>query len=71
MDKRGQNISSPRSGQIAPRSFEELADQQGVTPIDDFEALLGRPWPEDESAEEFSAMLRQWRSEAAGADSSQ
>ena len=71
MDKRGQNISSPRSDQIASRSFEELANQQGVVPIDDFEALLGRPCPEDESTEEFSAMLRQWRSEVAGADGSQ
>jgi hypothetical protein len=71
VDKRVQNISSPRSDQIAPRSFEELANQQGVTPIDDFEALLGKPSPEDESAEEFSGMLRQWRREVAGADSPQ
>jgi hypothetical protein len=56
-----QNISSPRSDQIAPRSFEELANQQGVTPIDEIEALLGKPSRDDESAEEFSAMLRQWR----------
>ena len=56
---------------MAPRSFEELAHQQGVTPIDDFEALLGKPSPEDESAEEFSGMLRQWRREVTGADSSQ
>jgi hypothetical protein len=60
VDKRLQNISSPRSDQIAPRSFEELANQQGITPIDDFEALLGKPSFEDESAEEFSSMLRQW-----------
>ena len=71
MDKRGQNISSPGSSQVAPPSFEELANQQGVTPIDDFEALLGKPSAEDESSEEFSGMLRQWRREAAGADSSQ
>jgi hypothetical protein len=71
VDKRGRNISSPGSSQVAPRSFEELANQQGVTPIDDFEALLGKPSPEDESAEEFSNMLRQWRREVAGVDSSQ
>jgi hypothetical protein len=70
VDKRAQNISSPVSDKIAPRSLEELANQQGVIPIDDFEALLGKPSPEDESAEEFSAMLRQWRSEVNGADSS-
>ena len=66
MDKRVQNISSPRSDKIAPPSFEELARQQGVTPIDDFEALLGKPSPEGESAEEFYGMLRQWRRENNG-----
>ena len=71
MDKRAQNNSSPRSDQIAPRSFEELANQQGVTPIGDFEVLLGKPSPEDESAEEFADMLRQWRREVTGADRSQ
>ena len=71
MDKRVQNISSPLSGQVAPGSFEELANQQGVTPIDDFEVLLGTPSLEDESAEEFSDMLRQWRREITGADHSQ
>jgi hypothetical protein len=71
MDKSALNISSPRFDQIVPRSFKELANQQGVTPIDDFEALLGKPSAEDESAEEFSGMLRQWRREVTGADSSQ
>jgi hypothetical protein len=56
---------------MAPHSFEELANEQGVTPIDDVEALLGKSSPEDESAEQFSSMLRQWRREVAGADSSQ
>jgi len=61
VNKRVRNISSPQPELIAPRSFEELANQQGITPIDDFEVLLGKPSPEDESAEEFSGMLRQWR----------
>jgi hypothetical protein len=43
-------------------SFEELAAQQGVTPIDDFQTLLGEPAPGDESVEEFSR-LREWRRE--------
>jgi hypothetical protein len=47
----------------ASPSFEELAAQQGVSPIDDFETLLGEPLLEDESAEEFSALLRAWRLE--------
>jgi len=45
------------------RSFEELAAQQGVTPIDDFESLLGTPCPGDESGDEFLTMLREWRRE--------
>jgi hypothetical protein len=44
-------------------SFEELALQQGVAPILDFESLIGHPSAEDESAEEFSAQLRDWRRE--------
>jgi hypothetical protein len=43
------------------RSFEELALEQGVAPILDFESLVGHPSPDDESAEEFSAALREWR----------
>jgi hypothetical protein len=35
-----------------------------VVPIDDIEALLGKPLSEDESAEEFAASLREWRREA-------
>ena len=63
MDKRAQRIESSRAEHAASPSFEELAAQQGVTPIDDFETLLGEPAPEDESVEEFSAMLREWRRE--------
>jgi hypothetical protein len=54
-----------------PTSFQKLADQQGVTPVDDFEALLGKPSPDDESAEEFAVRLRQWRREGTGSDSPQ
>jgi len=38
-----------------------------VAPVDDFDALLGHPSPEDESAEEFAAMLRSWRREGVDA----
>ena len=55
VDKSAQHIAKP--------SFEELAAQQGVIPIDDFESIVGKPSPEDESAEEFSASLREWRRE--------
>jgi hypothetical protein len=48
----------------APKSLEELAREQGVAPVDDFDALLGDFWPEDETADEFVAALRRWRREA-------
>ncbi len=50
-------------------SFEELAAQQGVAPISDFDLLIGQPSAGDESAEEFSAMLRTWRREGTGTPS--
>ena len=63
VDQRAQPIASSRTEGAASPSFEELAAQQGVAPIDNFETLLGRPLPEDESAEQFSASLREWRQE--------
>ena len=63
VDQRAQPITSSRTEGAASPSFEELAARQGVTPIDDFETLLGKSLPEDESAEQFSASLRQWRQE--------
>jgi hypothetical protein len=63
VDKSAQPIGSSRTERITSLSFEELAAQQGVAPVDDFEALLGVRLPEDESAEEFSASLREWRRE--------
>jgi hypothetical protein len=45
-------------------SFEDLAACQGVQPISDFDALLGQTSPDDDSADEFSKMLREWRTEA-------
>jgi hypothetical protein len=63
VDKRAQPIASCRTESAASPSFEQLAAQQNVAPIDDFETLLGHSLPEDESAEQFSASLRQWRQE--------
>lgn len=45
------------------KSLEELSLQQGVKPVANFTDLLGDFWPEDESAEEFIATLKEWRSE--------
>jgi hypothetical protein len=50
----------------AELSFEELAARQGIQPATDFDALLGHPSAEDESTEEFAAMLREWRREGSG-----
>jgi hypothetical protein len=66
VDQRAQPITSSRTEGAASPSFEELAAQQGVAPIDDFEAVLGAPSPDDESVEEFSASLRDWRREGTG-----
>ena len=63
------NISPSPSDRPAPPTFQELADQQGIAPLDDFEALLGKPSPEDESPEEFAVRLRRWRREGTGSDS--
>ncbi len=43
--------------------LEALASEQGVEPADNFDALLGDFWPEDEFAGEFEAALRTWRRE--------
>ncbi|HET6314513.1 MAG TPA: hypothetical protein VFH60_11820 [Chloroflexia bacterium] len=44
-------------------TIEDLAKQQGVEPVTDPSMLAGDFWPEDETAEEFIATLRQWRNE--------
>jgi len=63
VDNSARSIDSSRPDPAASLSFEELARQQGVTPIGDFEILLGEPMHGDESAEEFAASLRGWRRE--------
>lgn len=44
-------------------SIEELARQQGVRPVEEFDRILGDFWPNEESAEEFLSTLRRWRQE--------
>jgi hypothetical protein len=62
MEKQTQPSSSQFSFDDA-RSLEELAAQQGVAPIYNFDSLLGKPSPGDESVDEFFAKLREWRRE--------
>jgi len=53
------------AGTFEALPLEELAARQGVGPVTDFDALLGHPSAEDESADEFAVMLREWRREGA------
>lgn len=48
----------------APGSIDEIAAEQGVIPFD-LEAVQQESafWPDDESADDFIATLRQWRQE--------
>lgn len=50
-----------------PQSLEALASAQGTPLAVNFEDLLGDFWPEDETADDFVAAVRQWRRE--GSDS--
>ncbi len=48
-----------------PKSLEEIAAEQGVGPFD-FKAAQQEAagvWPEEESADEFVAAVREWRNE--------
>jgi hypothetical protein len=46
-----------------PPHLEALAAQQGVSPIQSLAELTADFWPEDESADDFIASVRQWRRE--------
>ena len=46
-----------------PKDLATLAAEQGVRPVTDFDGLLGDFWPEQESADEFIAAVREWRRE--------
>jgi hypothetical protein len=43
--------------------LESLAAQQGVSAVSDFDSLLGDFWPEEESADQFIASVREWHRE--------
>ena len=45
--------------------IDDLAAAQGVSPVTDFDKLLGDFWPEDESPDELIAAVRDWRREGA------
>jgi hypothetical protein len=43
--------------------LEVLATQQRISTVSDFDSLLGDFWPEEESADQFIATVREWRRE--------
>ena len=45
------------------KRIEQLVAAQGTRPLS-FAEMLGSFWPEDESADEFLATLREWRNES-------
>ncbi len=42
-------------------SIGELMLEQGVKPATDVRELLGDFWPENESVDDFTAAVREWR----------
>lgn len=45
-------------------TLEELAAQQGVRPVEDFESILGpHRNGEEEAVDDFLTLLREWRCE--------
>ncbi|MDQ2807533.1 MAG: OB-fold nucleic acid binding domain-containing protein [Chloroflexota bacterium] len=42
-------------------TIEQLAAEQGVTPVQNAATMLGNFWPADETTSEFLATLRSWR----------
>jgi len=43
------------------RTVEQLAAEQGTSTIEDVTLLRGDFWPEEDSLEEFLAVLKRWR----------
>ena len=62
--RQGPRIMSARDFFAQPAvDWRTLAAQQGVEPIGDPTDLAGDFWPEDETADEFVAAVREWRRE--------
>ena len=46
------------------QELEAIAKKQGTQPLKHIEDLYGDFWPEDETADDFVRMMRQWRNES-------
>lgn len=49
-----------------PEDFRRLAEAQGVSPVSQFEDLVGDFWPEGEDLDDFSKAVKELRSEGGG-----
>ena len=49
--------------------LEELARDQGVLQVADFDTLLANSWPDDEGVDDFLAARERRRQEGSGSDS--
>lgn len=64
------NAKSALESGSAPADFYRvpdlatLADEQGISAVEDIDGLAGDFWPEDEDPDEFVATLREWRRES-------
>lgn len=62
-----QDREEPRDDQAGPYSaighpsVEQLTAEQGTGPITNVSLLRGDFWPEEESIEDFLAILHEWR----------
>ena len=63
-DSRSPQVVSVREFRMRPSvDWRTLAAQQGVKPIERFDDLIGDFWPEDETADDLIAAVREWRRE--------
>jgi len=44
-----------------PRTWQQLAAEQGVAPVASVDEVIGDFWPQDESIDGFLAAVREWR----------
>jgi hypothetical protein len=49
------------------KTVEELAEEQGIKPVENPDELLGDFWPEDENIDDFLLWLRRLRRDQKGA----
>lgn len=63
------NTSAASEAETYPQFYDEplgvleLAQMQGVSPVNDTTTLLADFWPEHDSIEDFTAAVQRWRQE--------